>query len=57
MIDAAYIRLVKDGLVDWGVIFHGLSGIPGHAERLPIDMMCRFALGRLRLTVKPVFGE
>jgi hypothetical protein len=47
MIDAAYARPDAEGLVDWGVIYHGLVRVPWHPDMLPIEVVADFALRQL----------
>lgn len=44
---AIFDRISKHGLTDWAVVLQGVSGIPGHSDRLPPSCVENFANAEL----------
>jgi hypothetical protein len=47
MIDGIFNRIDEQGLVDWGVVYYGILGVPGIVERLDESLVRNFASSKL----------
>lgn len=50
MIEQVLRNIIGDSLCDWGVLFLGVNGVPGVAERLTISDIVSFASAELSVT-------